>query len=336
MLITCPECGKSASDTAKTCPHCGFAFKKCDECGSIIAAEAQVCANCGFEFAQKTAEKKPASKTTETKKCDPEKERKRLFSQEEKKARKVASYIEKLNSIFKWAMRGVSLLAIILIGIAAFKLIDFVSYKKKSPDEVLKLLVNAQKIQDSIHALLVAGIVCLIFVSFAKSFKTFFYSWFVHNKITAEGFRYKTFYENYPVDENGEVLPPMFELSDNLFEHTDIQLTEIIRYKDDLPSLALKLLRNAIGLFLLVLGAILIYPVITNNVDSIMALAILGEESSFKIIFDSKLIWGAAVIVLKFVLVDLILDRDMEEAHEWLKKLHKNKQPDTENLDENE
>lgn len=27
-LITCPECGQQVSDTAKTCPHCGFVLKK--------------------------------------------------------------------------------------------------------------------------------------------------------------------------------------------------------------------------------------------------------------------------------------------------------------------
>ncbi len=33
MLITCPECGRQISDTAMTCPHCGFyRGKKCHDC----------------------------------------------------------------------------------------------------------------------------------------------------------------------------------------------------------------------------------------------------------------------------------------------------------------
>ena len=27
-LIKCPECNKEVSDTAETCPHCGYRFKK--------------------------------------------------------------------------------------------------------------------------------------------------------------------------------------------------------------------------------------------------------------------------------------------------------------------
>lgn len=27
-LINCPECGKEVSDTAKSCPHCGYELKK--------------------------------------------------------------------------------------------------------------------------------------------------------------------------------------------------------------------------------------------------------------------------------------------------------------------
>ena len=27
-LINCPECGKDVSDTAKTCPNCGYSVQK--------------------------------------------------------------------------------------------------------------------------------------------------------------------------------------------------------------------------------------------------------------------------------------------------------------------
>ena len=36
-MIKCPECGQSVSDSAQTCPHCGFALHKTPpypNCGS--------------------------------------------------------------------------------------------------------------------------------------------------------------------------------------------------------------------------------------------------------------------------------------------------------------
>jgi DNA-directed RNA polymerase subunit RPC12/RpoP len=48
MLITCPECQKEMSDTAASCPHCGFAGKvgpptlRCPACGSTAVARQSV------------------------------------------------------------------------------------------------------------------------------------------------------------------------------------------------------------------------------------------------------------------------------------------------------
>lgn len=55
-LIYCPQCGKSVSDKAVSCPHCGFmAFEqktnthnviKCDDCGTEYE-ELSSCPVCG-------------------------------------------------------------------------------------------------------------------------------------------------------------------------------------------------------------------------------------------------------------------------------------------------
>lgn len=37
MLISCPECGRQISDSATTCPHCGFyRGRKCNDCEYFI------------------------------------------------------------------------------------------------------------------------------------------------------------------------------------------------------------------------------------------------------------------------------------------------------------
>lgn len=38
MLIKCPECGKSISDSAKSCPNCGYWMgKRCHQCAYFFA-----------------------------------------------------------------------------------------------------------------------------------------------------------------------------------------------------------------------------------------------------------------------------------------------------------
>jgi len=48
-LIKCPECGKSVSDKAAACVHCGFpiASNNCYECGYNITNTTVDCPNCG-------------------------------------------------------------------------------------------------------------------------------------------------------------------------------------------------------------------------------------------------------------------------------------------------
>lgn len=49
-LVRCPECGKEISDSAKSCPGCGYVFtetKFCRFCGEKIAADSVVCTKCG-------------------------------------------------------------------------------------------------------------------------------------------------------------------------------------------------------------------------------------------------------------------------------------------------
>ncbi len=49
-LIKCPECGRSVSDRAKSCPSCGYVIggtKFCKFCGSTIAEDSVVCVKCG-------------------------------------------------------------------------------------------------------------------------------------------------------------------------------------------------------------------------------------------------------------------------------------------------
>lgn len=49
-LIKCPECGREVSDTAKSCPSCGYfigGLKFCKHCGSKIPEDSAVCTKCG-------------------------------------------------------------------------------------------------------------------------------------------------------------------------------------------------------------------------------------------------------------------------------------------------
>ena len=49
-LVKCKECGKSISDTARTCPHCGIKteVETCPECGKKIKQNDDFCSNCGY------------------------------------------------------------------------------------------------------------------------------------------------------------------------------------------------------------------------------------------------------------------------------------------------
>jgi len=54
-MVICPECGKSKSDKADNCIHCGAPVErsvKCLECGMDISMRAQCCECCGAPVAQ--------------------------------------------------------------------------------------------------------------------------------------------------------------------------------------------------------------------------------------------------------------------------------------------
>ncbi|MEA4921240.1 MAG: hypothetical protein VB078_10005 [Clostridiaceae bacterium] len=51
-LIKCIECGEEVSDTALTCPHCGFERTAiiCPECGKLCNIHKERCNNCGYRL----------------------------------------------------------------------------------------------------------------------------------------------------------------------------------------------------------------------------------------------------------------------------------------------
>lgn len=72
-LVKCPECGKTVSDRATVCPHCGCPlsvklkpkpakanFLKCEECGHIIDHSMSECVNCGCPTPWDDRVRKPA------------------------------------------------------------------------------------------------------------------------------------------------------------------------------------------------------------------------------------------------------------------------------------
>lgn len=49
-LIKCPECGNQVSESARSCPKCGYSFAKmkfCKFCGEKIPDDSVVCVKCG-------------------------------------------------------------------------------------------------------------------------------------------------------------------------------------------------------------------------------------------------------------------------------------------------
>lgn len=49
-LIKCPECGNQVSESARSCPKCGYSFAKmkfCKFCGEKIPEDSVVCTKCG-------------------------------------------------------------------------------------------------------------------------------------------------------------------------------------------------------------------------------------------------------------------------------------------------
>lgn len=49
-LMKCPECGKEISDTAQSCPNCGYSFERtkfCKFCGEKIPSDSIICTKCG-------------------------------------------------------------------------------------------------------------------------------------------------------------------------------------------------------------------------------------------------------------------------------------------------
>lgn len=54
-LINCRVCGKTVSDKAESCPHCGTPVAnanliRCPECGAMVAAGLSECSECGLPF----------------------------------------------------------------------------------------------------------------------------------------------------------------------------------------------------------------------------------------------------------------------------------------------
>lgn len=49
-MIRCPECDSEISDTARSCPKCGYSFERtkfCKFCGEKIPEDSVVCTRCG-------------------------------------------------------------------------------------------------------------------------------------------------------------------------------------------------------------------------------------------------------------------------------------------------
>ncbi len=324
MIINCPECGKPISDSAKSCIQCGFQFKKCEECGKILSRDSKTCTGCGHQFEQKKKSKKKEQTKQEI-----------AFEEEQEKAKKVAAYIHKCNSVFKWLTAISIIIGIILLGVAIFKIVDFVSYKNKSAEEVFKLLTNAEEIRNSIHTLIIVSFICFTLPCVFDKFKTLFYSGLVEAKIREVGFDYRVYYGNYPEDESGEVFPPFLFLSESIFELIDEQLTECIRYKKDVGAIFVKILVRLIEVALVIGGLMLIYPVLIENIDSLLSLAILGKESNFEVIFNFNIVYGALMILFRMIVVDLFIETNLSDAHTWLKKVH-NTYKETEETKEDE
>ena len=56
--INCPECKREISDTARSCPHCGYSFEKmkfCKFCGVKIPEDSIVCTKCGRQVENTTS-----------------------------------------------------------------------------------------------------------------------------------------------------------------------------------------------------------------------------------------------------------------------------------------
>lgn len=45
-LISCPSCGKTVSDKAEKCVHCGAKFKTCEKCNSTFVGDGSICDRC--------------------------------------------------------------------------------------------------------------------------------------------------------------------------------------------------------------------------------------------------------------------------------------------------
>ena len=113
----------------------------------------------------------------------------------------------------------------------------------------------------------------------------------------------------------------MFLMSENLLEHTDLYLTEAIRVKTDISSLTAKIVRALIGTVMMIIGVILVDPGLENNVSAVVSSIALG--TGWSPIFDWNLVFGVGLILIKTLVVDIVLDKSIEEAHTWVKKVHK-------------
>lgn len=299
MLIKCPECGKEISDTSKKCIHCGFTL----------------------EAVQKPQPKQDNQSTE--------------YDKELKKARIVGSYIEKLDTYLKWINRVLFVVAIAFFVIAISKLVNFVNYKDKAPQEAFKLLANTDKIRTSIHDLLTYSSVCLIATTVISNFDTLLYCGFVHKKIREEGFDYKKFYGNFPVDTNGEVLPPLFMSAGVLFNSVDVKLPEVIRYKTDLQSMLPKIIRGLASILLMFFALRFGYQVIVELFDLLMTSAVLGDIKEFSPTFDfTKILLFAGLFLLKIAVIDISLNNDLSTTQKWAQRIYKENHQTEENQSE--
>lgn len=65
-LISCKECGREVSDSAKVCPHCGANVIKdifCQNCGAKIPGNTSYCPSCGFQVRSSCTSKKDKTVT---------------------------------------------------------------------------------------------------------------------------------------------------------------------------------------------------------------------------------------------------------------------------------
>ena len=261
------------------------------------------------------------AKTEEKNEEDSEKEREKNFNQEFAKAERVAVYIKKINGALKYCKWLFICLSLLFGGIAVYKTVNYVSRSSKTAQEIFELLLRTNQINKSIRACLVLCIVFAILPSIMNRFKTLIFSGYINKKIEQEGFDYKKFYSNFPTDDDGEPLPPILLLGENLLDQTDINLTEYIRYKTDTASMLKQIIRKIVFLGIFVFCSIALYNLAISNIEQLMLYANLGQLEKFEPQDMVKVL--ASLGIAGAMLLESFIDSDMEDAYNWVKKIYK-------------